>query len=381
MILNTAFPSDGRKRHLWLISLTYPLTPLWGILAAEFFGSPHMLWFPVILFYIIMPILDHMIGEDKTDLLGTMESEASLSPIYRYMVHGLLPVVYATWLIGAYYAATQNLPIGAYIALGIAHGWGLAFAINAGHEIGHKTDAFSKWIALFMLFPSFLGHFRVEHNMGHHSDVATPRDHATAWFGESFYHFVTREIPGAWTRAWRLESKRAARRGHSRFSIKNEVVLSVVASTLLWGSVITVLGAIVIPYILLTCLFSVMALSLQNYIAHYGLLREKRSDGKYLPCQPQHSWNCNQLVTNLTSYNLARHSDHHAHPSRHYQHLRTFKTAPHLPYGYMSMFLLAYVPPLFRRVMDPLVLANVDGDMARILTPKLARAERAAAQL
>lgn len=369
------------KRHLWLISLTYPMTPLWGIGLALWAGNPHMLWVPVALFYVLMPILDYVLGDDKHDILGTMEAEASLSPFYKFMVHGLLPVVYLTWLLGAWFAATQNLPWDAYLALGIAHGWGLAFAINAGHEIGHKTDKVSKWISLFMLFPSFLGHFRVEHNTGHHSDVATPRDHATSWFGESYYHFLTREIPGAWKRSWQLESRRASRRGYSKWSLKNEVVISTVLAAALWVGVIIVFGLGVLPYILLTWLISVTALSSQNYIAHYGLLRDKRPDGKYLPCEPNHSWNCNQLVTNMISYNLARHSDHHAHPSRHYQHLRTFSNAPHLPFGYMTMFLIAFIPPLFRRVMDPRVLANVNGDMRRILTPELALRERAEAAL
>ena len=141
--------------------------------------------------------------------------------------------------------------------------------------------------------------------------------------------------------------------------------------------VILIFGLGVLPYIMLTWAVSVTALSSQNYIAHYGLLRDKRPDGKYLPCQPNHSWNCNQLVTNMVSYNLARHSDHHANPARHYQHLRTFPKAPHLPYGYMTMFLIAFIPPLFRRIMDPHVLANVDGDMSRVLTPELAMRERA----
>ena len=356
------------RRHLWLISLTFPITPLWGIGLATLTGNPHMIWAPVVLFYIIMPILDHVVGDDKHDILGLMEDEAALSPFYKFMVHALLPVIYITWLAGAWYAATQTLPWDAYLALGIAHGWGLAFAINSGHEVGHKTDKFSKWMALFMLAPSFLGHFRVEHNQGHHSDVATPRDHATARFGEGYWAFITREIPGAWKRSWALESKRASRKGYSRFSLKNEVVMSVLMGTVLWGAVLLWLGISALPYMLMTWFISVTALSSQNYFAHYGMLRDKRPDGKYLPCQPNHSWNCNQLVTNLTSYNLARHSDHHANPSRHYQHLRTFPDAPQLPYGYMTMNMIGYFPPLFRRVMDPLVLANAGGDMDKVLT-------------
>ena len=293
------------------------------------------------------------------------------------MVHGLLPVIYFTWLMGAWFVVNYELPWSSYLALSIGHGWGLAFAINSGHEVGHKTDKFSKWMALLMLAPSFYGHFRIEHNMGHHSDVATPRDSATARFGEGFWAFMAREYPGAWKRAWRLESKRAARKGYSKWSPKNEVVASVLIQITLYTAVTLWLGMAVIPYLIIAWIFGSMSLSLQNYIAHYGLLRDKRADGKYLPCQPHHSWNCNLLVTNIISYNLARHSDHHAHPARHYQNLRKFEQAPQLPYGYMPMFILAYFPPLFRRVMDPCVIANVNGDMSKILTPELVAREQA----
>jgi alkane 1-monooxygenase len=66
---------------------------------------------------------------------------------------------------------------------------------------------------------------------------------------------------------------------------------------------------------------------------------------------------------------MQRHSDHHANPTRRYQTLRSYPNtpagAPQLPSGYASMICLAYVPPLWRRVMDPLVLAHYDGDVTR----------------
>jgi alkane 1-monooxygenase len=71
-------------------------------------------------------------------------------------------------------------------------------------------------------------------------------------------------------------------------------------------------------------------------------------------------------VSNLLIYQLQRHSDHHAWPARRYQSLRHFDEAPQLPTGYFGMFILALVPPLWRRVMDPRVLAHVGGDAARI---------------
>ena len=65
-------------------------------------------------------------------------------------------------------------------------------------------------------------------------------------------------------------------------------------------------------------------------------------------------------------YQLQRHSDHHAHPTRSYQALRHFDEAPQLPTGYFGMFVVALIPPLWRRVMDARVLAHSGGDLSKI---------------
>ena len=91
----------------------------------------------------------------------------------------------------------------------------------------------------------------------------------------------------------------------------------------------------------------------------------RREDGRYERCQPEHSWNASNVVSNLLLFQLQRHSDHHAHASRSYQALRHSDDAPQLPSGYMGMILLAYVPPLWFRVMDPRVRAHYGGELAR----------------
>ncbi|WP_369028806.1 fatty acid desaturase, partial [Nocardia farcinica] len=93
-----------------------------------------------------------------------------------------------------------------------------------------------------------------------------------------------------------------------------------------------------------------------NYVEHYGLLRERRPGGRYRRCSPRDSWNSDRLVTNIFLFHLQRHSDHHANPGRRYQTLRSSQQAPQLPAGYATMILLAAVPPLWRKVMDPRVL-------------------------
>ena len=54
-------------------------------------------------------------------------------------------------------------------------------------------------------------------------------------------------------------------------------------------------------------------------------------------------------------FNLARHSDHHAAAARPWDQLRHQPDAPQLPAGYATMLLVAWLPPLWFRVMDPRV--------------------------
>ena len=116
-------------------------------------------------------------------------------------------------------------------------------------------------------------------------------------------------------------------------------------------------------FLLLQAAYGFSLLEVVNYLEHYGLLRQKGKDGRYERCSPEHSWNSNHIVTNLFLYQLQRHSDHHANPTRRFQALRHFDASPQLPSGYASILLLAYVTPLWYRQMDPLVVKHYQGDL------------------
>ena len=103
-----------------------------------------------------------------------------------------------------------------------------------------------------------------------------------------------------------------------------------------------------------------------NYIEHYGLLRSQDANGKYERTRPEHSWNSNLILSNLLTYQLQRHSDHHANPTRSYQSLRHFENTPQLPGGYPTMFMAAYVPPLWYKIMDQRLVDHYRGDLSRI---------------
>ncbi len=131
-------------------------------------------------------------------------------------------------------------------------------------------------------------------------------------------------------------------------------------------------GPVVLPYLVIQAVIGFSLLEVVNYLEHYGLLRGRREDGRYERTCPEHSWNNNNVASNVLLYHLQRHSDHHANPLRRYQALRHFDEAPQLPTGYAGMILLAAFPPLWRRVMDPRLLEHYGGDVSRAnLTPRL----------
>jgi alkane 1-monooxygenase len=98
---------------------------------------------------------------------------------------------------------------------------------------------------------------------------------------------------------------------------------------------------------------AVLLLEVINYVEHYGLARAEVRPGEYERVAPDHSWNSNHWLTAAFLFNLPRHADHHAYASRPFQELRPWADAPEMPVGYPTMVLVALVPPLWFRVMDP----------------------------
>ena len=195
--------------------------------------------------------------------------------------------------------------------------------------------------------------------------MSTPADPASARFGESFWAFLPRTVAGSLRSAWSIAAAAQRRKGQRVWSLRNDVLNAWALSMVLFGATIAAFGPAVVPFIVVQAVFGFSLLEVVNYIEHYGLLRQKLPNGRYERCRPEHSWNSNNVVSNLLLYHLERHSDHHANPTRRYQSLRHFDEAPQLPSGYALMIGLAYVPPLWRRVMDRRVLAHYGGDVTR----------------
>ena len=78
----------------------------------------------------------------------------------------------------------------------------------AGHELIHKRQVHNKLLGLWTYSKMLYSHFSLEHGSGHHRNVATPEDPATAKQGETFYEFFTRTVSGGFRETYLREVDR-----------------------------------------------------------------------------------------------------------------------------------------------------------------------------
>jgi alkane 1-monooxygenase len=351
------------KRYAWLLGLIVPLLPFiaWGLATSTGLG---LFWFfgPILVFA-IFPLLDAVVGVDAANPPDSVVKWLEQDRYYRWCTYAFIPLQYAGLLFACRLWADGGLSTVDSIGLALTMGMVSGIAINTAHELGHKRADLEKWLSKVALAQSGYGHFFIEHNRGHHVRVATPEDPASARLGESFWAFLPRTVAGSLGSAWGLERARLERGGHSPWSVHNDILQAWAMTVVLFAALTAAFGLVVLPYLLLQAVLGFCLLEVVNYLEHYGLRRQKREDGRYERCRPEHSWNSNNVASNVLLYHLQRHSDHHANPTRRYQALRHFDEAPQLPTGYAGMILLAAFPPLWRRVMDDRLLDHYGGDV------------------
>ena len=359
---------DG-KRYWWLMSPALPVLVLAGLLAVPFADgavlTTLMCWIGFLLLYVIAPVLDYFIGTDPVNAPESAVVSLEQDAWYRNIVFAYVPAQYAVTVLGVWVVMTQDLAwfqmLGVLLSTGVINGVG----INTAHELGHKTNSLERWMSKLTLAPVAYGHFYVEHNKGHHKHVATPVDPASSAMGETLYQFLPRTFIGSVKSAWRIEAERLQRLGKPVWSIGNENLQSWAMTVVLFGGLTAWLGWPALGFLVVQAFYGASLLEVVNYLEHYGLARQKLADGRYERCQPKHSWNSNHVVTNLLLYQLQRHSDHHANPTRRFQALRHFEDSPQLPSGYASMILAAYFPPIFFALMDRRVAEHHGYDLEK----------------
>jgi alkane 1-monooxygenase len=325
------------NRALYLLAYTIPVA-VWVSMKLE--GSYS--YFALFYAFGFLPLLELFLPAPSSNLndLEVMNRDRDRS--FDFLLYSMVPI---QW--GLVYRFCEVFPsaglsnrIGLASALGVACG---VIGINVAHELGHRRGRIERILARLLLATSLNWQFFIEHNRGHHKNVATPNDPESARLNESIYAFFVRAIRDSFINAWNLDRKEML------FGLSFELAL-VSSIGIFFGS------ACLIGFVC-AALFGILLLQSVNYIEHYGLCRARKAPGAFESVKPHHSWNANQSLSRAILFELSRHSDHHAFASRKYQTLRHFEEAPQMPTGYPGMILLALVPPLWFRVMNPRIPA------------------------
>jgi alkane 1-monooxygenase len=303
--------------------------------------------------YGLVQVLDFLSKESNSMNSDTVEQEVSNAFMYDLIIWLSIPVQYIVLYLFLETVSSGLLTSWNLTLITLSYGMCAAiYGINVAHELGHRSKKMEQWMAKLLLLTAQYTHFTIEHNFGHHKHVGTDHDAASAKLNENVYFFVCKSVFYGYISAWDIERKRLRNRNLSFWTLDNGMIVN----TLLQ---LFSLGLIVSIYDIRTCLFfmigafiAVFFLEAINYIQHYGLRRQLKSDGSFEKVQLWHSWNSNFPYGRLALFELSRHSDHHDKSQRKYQALRPYPECPQLPTGYPGMVILALFPPIFFRVMN-----------------------------
>ena len=317
---------------------------------------------PLVFVFILIPLFDYWTGTSSYNLPKDQVSMVSNAFFYRFVTY-LWTYFQLGFLFWAFYVVTFGNLNSPHEWIGFTLGTGLVtggIGITVAHELGHKKSELERFYSKVLLMTVTYMHFYIEHNKGHHVTVATPEDPATSRKNETFYAFWVRSVFGGYRHAWKIENRRLERKGAKTLSIHNQMIWFTLLPFMFISLVTLVFsiwaGYFVWPLVAFFFAQSFIAFTLLeqvNYIEHYGITRKEIAPGKYERVTPLHSWNASHIISNFFLFQLQRHSDHHANAIKRYQVLYHYDESPQLPAGYSTMIILALVPGLWFRLMNP----------------------------
>lgn len=346
---------DGTMAAPWFLIL--PLLLPMQIVGSWLWGG-WWTWTTPLWVFGIVPVLDVLAGEDRNNPTEAQMEALGKRRGYRWVTYLYVPIQFALVIWGAWVMSRPETTwveiLGLTWSIGICTG---AMGITFAHELCHKPTRIEPILGDALLMTVCYMHFHIEHNKGHHVNVATPKDPASSRFGESFWRFYPRTVIGSWRSAWAIETARLRKKGRAAWHPSNHMIWYTVLPLAFAGLLTALFGWAALPFFFVQALLAFSLLEVVNYLEHYGMERKEIAPGKFEKVAPVHSWNSNHKITNAFLIMLQRHSDHHTYPLRRYQMLRHFDESPQLPTGYAGMIWLAVIPPLWFRIMDPKVRA------------------------
>lgn len=308
-------------------------------------------WLGVLFLFGLVPLLEFFFPkwELKTENKATKIADGWIwtSPVYLSAL--LLFAGFCFLKVSDFFSQ-----LGLILSTGVVIG---GFGITYAHELVHRARASERALGVWNLLLVNFAFWGVEHVFGHHKNVGTPEDGATAHKNQNLYAFFLQDYFQGLSHSWKFESTRL--KNAKKSWLFHRILLYWIFSALSTGVLAFGIGLKAVLFWWSVSFIAIFLLIAVDYIEHYGLQRKKRDNGLYEPVQPAHSWDSASVLTNLILANLGLHAHHHMKARLPFQELEMQKGAKILPYGYSVMVAAALIPPLFFKIVNPQLERNL----------------------
>jgi alkane 1-monooxygenase len=333
--------TSATRNWLYAMSLTPGILVVFGNLHGGIWSAANMLYSVVILGGIEVCTRNFLSRENS--------GASDAIPVAITWLHVPLQIA----CIFSFVYGVKNQIIGDYhiwfaaLSMAIYSGSG---AVVIAHEFIHRKEKKWQLAGRFLLFTAGNFYFYIEHLRVHHKWVGTEKDAATAKRGQSVYGFFVSSVLGQIKSAWKLETERCRSINKPARGFENYMIRQFCFHLLFDVLLFAIAGPLALAAWFVHCFVAGFLVEYVNYIEHYGLTRKDTERAT-----EKHSWQSDKFPSRFVLIDLSRHADHHNHAAKPFQTLDTYPDSPVLPGGYASLILPALIPPLWRKLVHPLL--------------------------
>jgi alkane 1-monooxygenase len=271
-------------------------------------------------------VFDSRLGEHvETDQQQNDAAAASSAVPVVFICSWLLAVLDATGRI-------SHVTVPELAGLTVVCGVLSAFSMAHIHEVMHRHSRLGRRASDIAMTLAGYPHYRLVHEL-HHAHVGDPQFGSTAHIGLSLWRHVGRSFGRSFLAVLAADRRRLVQGRSRRLPFPAAVWLGMLVVF------VSFCGGRGLVFYLGQSAISVFVVETIGYIQHYGLV------GGVGPV----AWNVRSWLSNRLFVNNGLHTHHHLEQTRSYERLKCVGAT--LPAGYMHMFFLALVPPLWFSVM------------------------------
>lgn len=223
------------------------------------------------------------------------------------------------------------------------------FSAALAHELMHSEAMVNRFLGKTLLLINGFFYLENDHLHIHHPHIGTPFDPASALYNESLYRYWLRSIIGRIKILFFKDGNIKKSLKANWESLLNFLIcMSILVAAYFLNT--SVFLWILFQFIGVTFIYETI-----TYIQHYGLRRNKATDGKYETIKLNHSWNCYYKYSAFLHYCMPVHALHHLRTIN--EQDNTHYPGPEFPYSFGHMVLLAFFPKWWFRTMNPKILS------------------------